>query len=270
MEVKDVYDVINLLSKDSYIVALETNVYPSIYLSVAIHEFYKYGDYFIRVNKNPYNSFLKENTYFYFKDAMRKFSVINKLYSKVLLTEEHTLEKIYDDKDTIKEILNISKQFNLSKYNEEYAKTLYEGGTIIDISTEPKIQLYTVRRYSNSSILLKTTDLDEAKRICNINAGSMVIDSKNNIVYGSKDTHKVVSKNVIDISSYKNYTIGTKINLLKANLYEKWDSKVPLRSISGTYIISSNVKNNRYRISSSVDTTFTIGYIEVSAIEKIK
>ena len=271
MDIRDVYDVIELLKKDAYAVSLETKVYPSVFLSVAIYEYYNYGDYFLKTSKNPYNSSLKENTYFSFRDAMRKFATVNKIYSKEILTDEHVLEKIYTDKDIIKEILNISKQFDLNQYNKEFIEAIIDtDGPIIDISKEPKVQIYTVKRYSNNSTLLRTNDLDEAIKVCDINAGSMVLDSKNNIVHGVKDIHKFTTKNVIDISSYKNFTIGTKINLLKANLYEKWDSKVPKRSISGTFIISSNVKNNRYRISSVTDNTFIIGYVETSAIEKIK
>ena len=99
--IRDIKDVIDLLVNDAIEVSIETNVYPSIYLGVAIYEYEKYGDYFLIKYKNPYNTFLTENMYFNYADAMRKFSAINGIYSKVLLSERNILKKIYKNDNDI-------------------------------------------------------------------------------------------------------------------------------------------------------------------------
>lgn len=269
--IKDINDLIDLLKEDAIKVAVETNVYPSVYIAIAIHEFRKYGEYFIIENKNPYNTFLKENTYFEYADAMRKLSAIFTLYSDKLLTGYNTLKKIYnEDEATIGNILNIALSYNLNEINKEFIYRLFSfNKNMIDIDKNPKFEIYFVKRFSNSSTLLRTMDLNEAIRISKKNPGTMVIDSKGNKVYGEKDALRKVSKGIKEVNNIKDIYIGSKVNVLGANLYEKSTDNIPIRNISGTYIISSNIKNNKYRISSLNDQTFVIGYINVSEIEKI-
>lgn len=269
--IKDINDLINLLKEDAIKVAVETNVYPSVYIAIAIHEFRKYGEYFIVENKNPYNTFLKENTYFEYTDAMRKLSAIFTLYSDKLLTEYNTLKKIYnEDEATIGNILNIALSYNLNEINKEFIYRLFSfNKNMIDIDRNSKFEIYFVKRFSNSSTLLRTMDLNEAIHISKKNPGTMVIDSKGNKVYGEKDTLRKVSKGIKEVNNIKDIYIGSKVNVLGANLYEKSTDNIPIRNISGTYIISSNIKNNKYRISSLNDQTFVIGYINTNEIEKI-
>lgn len=269
--IKDINDLINLLKEDAIKVAVETNVYPSVYIAIAIHEFRKYGEYFIVENKNPYNTFLKENTYFEYADAMRKLSAIFTLYSDKLLTEYNTLKKIYnEDEATIGNILNIALSYNLNEINKEFIYRLFSfNKNMIDIDRNSKFEIYFVKRFSNSSTLLRTMDLNEAIHISKKNPGTMVIDSKGNKVYGEKDTLRKVSKGIKEVNNIKDIYIGSKVNVLGANLYEKSTDNIPIRNISGTYIISSNIKNNKYRISSLNDQTFAIGYINANEIEKI-
>lgn len=269
--IKDINDLIDLLKEDAIKVAVETNVYPSVYIAIAIHEFQKYGEYFIVENKNPYNTFLKENAYFEYADAMRKLSTIFTLYSDKLLTGYNTLKKIYnEDEATIGNILNIALSYNLNEINKEFIYRLFSfNKNMIDIDKNPKFEIYFVKRFSNSSTLLRTMDLNEAIRISKKNPGTMVIDSKGNKVYGEKDALRKVSKGIKEVNNIKDIYIGSKVNVLGANLYEKSTDNIPIRNISGTYIISSNIKNNKYRISSLNDQTFVIGYINVSEIEKI-
>ena len=269
--IKDINDLIDLLKEDAIKVAVETNVYPSVYIAIAIHEFHKYGEYFIIENKNPYNTFLKENTYFEYADAMRKLSTIFTLYSDKLFTEYNTLKKIYNkDAATIGNILNIALSYNLNEINKEFIYRLFSfNKNMIDIDKNPKFEIYFVKRFSNSSKLLRTMDLNEAIHISKKNPGTMVIDSKGNKVYGEKDTLRKVSKGIKEVNNIKDIYIGSKINVLGANLYEKSTDNIPIRNISGTYIISSNIKNNKYRISSLSDRSLIIGYINVNEIEKI-
>lgn len=269
--IKNINDLINLLKEDAIKVAVETNVYPSVYIAIAIHEFRKYGEYFIIENKNPYNTFLKENTYFEYADAMRKLSAIFTLYSDKLFTEYNTLKKIYDeDEATIGNILNIALSYNLNEINKEFIYRLFSfNKNMIDIDRNSKFEIYFVKRFSNSSTLLRTMDLNEAIHISKKNPGTMVIDSKGNKVYGEKDTLRKVSKGIKEVNNIKDIYIGSKVNVLGANLYEKSTDNIPIRNISGTYIISSNIKNNKYRISSLNDQTFVIGYINANEIEKI-
>lgn len=269
--IKDINDLINLLKEDAIKVAVETNVYPSVYIAIAIHEFREYGEYFIIENKNPYNTFLKENTYFEYADAMRKLSVVFTLYSDKLLTEYNTLKKIYnEDEDTIGNILNTALSYNLNEINKEFIYRLFSfNKNMIDIDRNSKFEIYFVKRFSNSSTLLRTMDLNEAIHISKKNPGTMVIDSKGNKVYGEKDNLRKVSKGIKEVNNIKDIYIGSKVNVLGANLYEKSTDNIPIRNISGTYIISSNIKNNKYRISSLNDQTFVIGYINTNEIEKI-
>lgn len=268
--IKNVNELIALLEDDVYSVSVETNVYPSVYIAVAIHEYNKYGEYFIIANKNPYNSFLKENTYFHYKDAIRQFAIVSKLFSKTLLTEYNVLKKIYNDEKIIQEIIDISVKYHLNNQNIKFLSIVFsENGNIIDVESKSNIEIYFVKRFSNSTTLLRTIDLVEAKRVCDRNVGSVIVNSKGDIIYGQKDTHKVVSNTVKDMSSYKDYTIGTKINLINANLYEKYNSVAPKRSITGTYIICSDLKNNRLRISSVVDKDLIFGYVNSKDIQKI-
>lgn len=269
--IKDINDLINLLKEDAIKVAVETNVYPSVYIAIAIHEFRKYGEYFIIENKNPYNTFLKENTYFEYADAMRKLSSIFTLYSDKLFTEYNTLKKIYnEDEATIGNILNIALSYNLNEINKEFIYRLFSfNKNMIDIDRNSKFEIYFVKRFSNSSTLLRTMDLNEAIHISKKNPGTMVIDSKGNKVYGEKDALRKVSKGIKEVNNIKDIYIGSKVNVLGANLYEKSTDNIPIRNISGTYIISSNIKNNKYRISSLNDQTFVIGYINANEIEKI-
>ena len=267
--IKEIEDLIILLEDDACKVSVETNVYPSIYIAIAIYEYKIYGEYFIMQNKNPYNSFLKETTYFSYLAAMRAFSVQTHIYSKTLLTEENILKNIYNDENIINDILNISNKYNLNEINKKYLLTIF-GKNIIDIPKDPIIELYFVKRFSNSTTLLRTMDLNEAKTVCNRNPGTLVMNSNNEIIYGEKDTHRKNTDTIKDISYTKDIFIGTKVNVLKANLYNSPTSNVPVRSISGTYKISSNIKNNRYRISSIFDDGLIIGYIKVDEIQKIK
>lgn len=268
-KIKEISDIVPLLEDDACKVSVETNVYPSIYIAIAIYEFKKYGEYFLIKCKNPYNSFLKENTYFSYMDAMRKFSLITAIYSKTLLSERNILNKIYNDQDIIDTILNISLEYNLQEINKKFIYIIFDNKNIIDIPKEKNIDIYFVKRFSNSTTLLKTMDINEAKRICIKNPGTIVVDSKGNTVYGKKDTERKLIKSVRSLNTTDNIYIGSKINLLKANLYNSFESNIPTRSISGTYKISSNIKNNRYKISSVFDDNLVIGYVKLDDIEKI-
>lgn len=269
--IKDINELIDLLKEDAIKVSVETNVYPSVYIAIAIYEFRKYGEYFIVEHNNPYNTFLKENTYLCFADAMRKLSVIFTLYSDKLLTEYNILKKIYgEDEATIGEILNISLSYDLNSINKEFIYNLFIfNKNMIDIDKTSKFEIYFVKRFSNSSTLLRTMDLDEAIRVSKKNPGTMVINSKGKTMYGEEDRIRKIYKGIEDVNNKENIYIGSKVNILGANLYEKSTDTVPSRSISGTYIISSNIKNNKYRISSVEDKSFVIGYVKVNEIEKI-
>ena len=269
--IKNISELIGLLKEDAIKVSVETNVYPSVYIAIAIYEFRKYGEYFITEHNNPYNTFLKENTYFCFADAMRKISVVFELYSDKLLTEYNVLKKIYgEDETAIGEIINISLSYDLNSINKEFIYNLFIfNKNMIDIDKTSKFEIYFVKRFSNSSTLLRTMDLDEAIRVSKKNPGTMVIDSKGKTIYGEEDTIRKTHKGIKDVNNTENIYIGSKVNILGANLYEKATDTVPSRSISGTYIISSNIKNNKYRISSVEDKSFVIGYVKVSEIEKI-
>lgn len=273
--IRDVKDVIDLLLDDSIEVSIETNVYPSVYLGVAIYELENYGDYFLLNHKNPYNTFLKENMYVNYIEPMRKFAAINKLYLDVLLSERNTLRKIYgvDNNDTIEHILNIIETYELRNYNKVVIENLMHfKRTIIDMDQKDKkqkIEIYTICRFANSSVIAKTTNIEEAKRICTNNYGSMVIDSKGNKLYGIKDVERRLNKNIQDINYIKGIDIGTIVNVRKANLYETSKSDKPMRNISGSYKIASNKINGRYKLANIKDMSLVYGYVNIKEIEKI-
>lgn len=273
--IRDIKDIIDLLQEDAIRASIETNIYPSVYLGVAIYEFRKYGDYFLLNHKNPYNTFLKENMYLNYIEPMRKFVAINKLYSDVLLSERNTLRKIYgiDNIDIIEDILNIIETYELRNYNKVVIENLIHfKRTIIDMNPDDKkqkIEIYVVCRFANSSIIAKTTNIEEAKRICADNHGSMVIDSKGNRLYGTKDVERKLNKNIQDINYIKGIDIGTIVNVQKANLYETSKSNKPTRNISGSYKIASNKINGRYKLANIKDISLTYGYVNIKEIEKI-
>lgn len=272
--IRDIKDVIDLLVNDAIEVSIETNVYPSIYLSVAIYEYEKYGDYFLIKYKNPYNTFLTENMYFNYADAMRKFSAINGIYSKVLLSERNILKKIYKNDNDIDGVLSIIENYNLKQLNSHLIQNMVHfKRPIIDMKEEDKkqkIEIYKVCRFSSSATLIRTINLEEAKYICNNNPGTMVIDSKGNRIHGNKDVERKLNNNIKDINYTKGIDIGTIINVQKANLYKSAKSESPVRNISGSYKIASNRINNRYKIVNIKDETLVYGYINIKEIEKIK
>lgn len=272
--IRDIKDVIDLLVNDAIEVSIETNVYPSIYLGVAIYEYEKYGDYFLIKYKNPYNTFLTENMYFNYTDAMRKFSAINGIYSKVLLSERNILKKIYKNDNDIDGVLSIIENYNLKQLNSHLIQNMVHfKRPIIDMKEEDKkqkIEIYKVCRFSSSATLIRTINLEEAKYICNNNPGTMVIDSKGNRIYGNKDVERKLNNNIRDINYTKGIDIGTIINIQKANLYKSAKSESPIRNISGSYKIASNRINNRYKIVNIKDETLVYGYINIKEIEKIK
>lgn len=272
--IRDIKDVIDLLVNDAIEVSIETNVYPSIYLGVAIYEYEKYGDYFLIKYKNPYNTFLTENMYFNYTDAMRKFSAINGIYSKVLLSERNILKKIYKNDNDIDGVLSIIENYNLKQLNSHLIQNMVHfKRPIIDMKEEDKkqkIEIYKVCRFSSSATLIRTINLEEAKYICNNNPGTMVIDSKGNRIYGNKDVERKLNNNIKDINYTKGIDIGTIINVQKANLYKSAKSESPIRNISGSYKIASNRINNRYKIVNIKDETLVYGYINIKEIEKIK
>lgn len=271
--ITDIRDIIDLLTEDAIAVSIETNVFPSIYLGVAIYEYEKYGDYFLLKYKNPYNTFLTENMYFNYMDAMRKFSAVNGIYSKVLLSVKNILKKIYKNDDNIDNVLTIIDSYDL-KHLDIYLiqNMVHFKRPIIDMKDEDKkqkMEIYKVCSFGTSSTLIRTINLEEAKYVCNNNPGSMVVDSKGNKIYGFKDVERRLNRNVIDINYIKGLDVGSIINVRKANLYETPKSDVPLRSISGSYKISSVKINNRYKISNIQDMNLVYGYINVKEIEKI-
>lgn len=272
--IRDIKDVIDLLVNDAIEVSIETNVYPSIYLGVAIYEYEKYGDYFLIKYKNPYNTFLTENMYFNYADAMRKFSAINGIYSKVLLSERNILKKIYKNNNDIDGVLTIIENYNLKQLNSHLIQNMVHfKRPIIDMKEEDKkqkIEIYKVCRFSSSATLIRTINLEEAKYVCNNNPGTMVIDSKGNRIYGNKDVERKLNNNIRDINYTKGIDIGTIINVQKANLYKSAKSETPIRNISGSYKIASNRINNRYKIVNIKDETLVYGYINIKEIEKIK
>lgn len=272
--IRDIKDVIDLLVNDAIEVSIETNVYPSIYLGVAIYEYEKYGDYFLIKYKNPYNTFLTENMYFNYADAMRKFSAINGIYSKVLLSERNILKKIYKNNNDIDGVLTIIENYNLKQLNSHLIQNMVHfKRPIIDMKEEDKkqkIEIYKVCRFSSSATLIRTINLEEAKYVCNNNPGTMVIDSKGNRIHGNKDVERKLNNNIKDINYTKGIDIGTIINVQKANLYKSAKSGSPVRNISGSYKIASNRINNRYKIVNIKDETLVYGYINIKEIEKIK
>lgn len=150
---------------------------------------------------------------------------------------------------------------------EEYR--LYEYDTV-QVDAEDETPIIEVDTAKTKETLDKV-----AEAVSNINKDIKKKDPVKPVVNTSKFS-EVIKKNDDDTVRKENCKVGTKIHVLRANLYNSIYDKVPTRSITGEYYLYSGVeKYQRYAIVSKKEfvgkhTDYILGYIDYDEFDIIK
>ncbi len=132
---------------------------------------------------------------------------------------------------------------------------------IIDVPDMlPSVDVYIVKNTGTNMKVLTTDNIKEAKDVCEKTYGTAVYNSRGEKIYGKlerkvRKTSKYIGRIDTESSKY--------VYLNNTNLYKDNNSKIPSRSISGTYKISKTYEgySNRIPITTLEDEDFIIGYI---------
>lgn len=234
-----------------------------------------------------------------------------KIIASILIAESICVlysKNIYQD---INRLLNLHNPFAIS-YNGKYReyRTLEEGiANYITSNQDRFCNLENLFRYGD--VLVKDNTLSIAKKNqlksliekyhlyeYDIEAISLLYESKKNIIeipsrnkntlYYQKQSNcepdkiKTTPESILieevekkKKENNKKLEKGQQITLSNVNLYETYDSKIPLRSISGTYYISTDLnkmRNNRCGIVMKKEyignDLLLSGYIDVRKIKR--
>lgn len=150
-------------------------------------------------------------------------------------------ESYYDTLDfEAEEIVNNIKSFNLARFDKDLLSS--KAGNIIDLpeeKCEPAVDVYKVEK--RDSTIATTNNIEEAKSMKEKNPGSVIKNSRGNIV-GEKINP---TKNVLG----NRYEAGTRITCDNINLYTKFKDTSPSRTVSGEYYMyDGKVVNGRIAI----------------------
>lgn len=185
----------------------------------------------------------------------------------------------YDYKSLIKSLrlgpagnslIEIIEAYKLNDIDLDVMYDMYEGKrTIVEIDKEPFIDHYRVREAFGSNEILSTFDRDEAIATCKKYYGYSVFNSRGQAIFTNALTPELKAKMEMQEKIVSIPKAGNKIYLNSVNLYEKPDSKSPIRAITGFYYISDNKRyNNRYMITNKPEyignSNFILGYINES------
>lgn len=159
---------------------------------------------------------------------------------------------------------SIAKANNLYRFDKEAMEK--EKGNIIDMEdVEPSVDQYTVK--NNNQEVLKTSNLEEANKMAELNAGSKVYNSRG-VAVNAKQTSTKSDKIIpVDLKA------GAKIVCNNLNLYYKLKDKRPGRSITGEYYLYDGKKvNDRYaictKLGSDENPVYTVlGFINAKDID---
>lgn len=263
-------DFIELLEEDSIDLSSIDHiyVYPSLLIAIAYEDCKDLDMKEIKETKCIYNKF-KGKTYKSYKDCMVdyvKYFIPEKYFNTTFIRIDVLLKYLYDEVpesivnniDNIKDIVSIDEEA-LSYLSDDTTKVFLPN-------TDPIVDVYKVKRISDNRQMLKTLDLNEAKKLADQFDNYCVYNSKGEKIYG-KEKAKVNAK-VEPINTTKNIEKSSVIILKNANLYENYNSTAPMRSISGTYkIVSSKRLNNRFEITKTGESSFNLGWINEKDIK---
>ena len=167
-------------------------------------------------------------------------------------------------------IIEIIEAYKLNDIDNEIIRNMYDGRrTVVEINSEPFIDHYRVREAFGTKEILATFNKEEAINTCKKYYGYSVFNSKGQAIFNNALTEEMKAKIAIQEKFVSIPKVGSRIHLTSVNLYEKPDSKRPMRAISGDYYVSDSKRyNNRYMITNKPEyignTNFILGYINAS------
>lgn len=167
-------------------------------------------------------------------------------------------------------IIEIIEAYKLNDIDNEIVRNMYDGRrTIVEIDGEPFIDYYRVREAFGNKEILATFDKQEAIDMCKKYYGYSVFNSKGQAIFTNALTEEAKAKMELKEKIVSVPKTGSKIHLTSVNLYEKPDSKSPMRAITGDYYVSDSKRyNNRYMITSKPEyignSNLILGYINAS------
>ena len=202
----------------------------------------------------------KNNPFGIINPSTNKLMEFNSLEQSIIAYKESPAEDI----EFLDKYNSIAKANNLFRFDKE---SLYaEPGNIIDIpDIAPSVDQYTVK--TDNKEVLKTSNLEEANKMAELNAGSKVYNSRG-VVINAKQTSTKSDKIVpVDLKA------GSKIVCNNLNLYYNLKDKRPGRSISGDFYLYDGKKvNNRYAVCAKLGSEdkpvySLIGFVNAKDIE---
>lgn len=164
-------------------------------------------------------------------------------------------------------LIEIIESYQLDEIDIEVIINMYDGKrTMVEIDGEPFIDHYRVREAFGTKEILSTFDKNEAIEMCKQYYGYSVFNSKGQAIFTNALTPELKAKIELQERIIEVPKAGNKIYLNSVNLYEKPDSKVPMRAVTGFYYVSDNKRyNNRYMITNKPEyignSNFILGYI---------
>lgn len=169
-------------------------------------------------------------------------------------------------------LIEIIESYKLYEIDQEIIQNMYDGRrTVIEIDSEPFIDCYRVRKAfgSDRTEKLVTFDKDEAIKECKKYFGYSVFNSKGKAIYTNELTPEIKAKIELEEKVSVSPKLGSKVYLNSVNIYERPDSKVPTRAVTGYYYISDSKRyNKRYMITNKPEyignSNFILGYINDS------
>ena len=202
----------------------------------------------------------KNNPFGIINPSTNKLMEFNSLEQSIIAYKESPAEDI----EFLDKYNSIAKANNLFRFDKE---SLYaEPGNIIDIpDIAPSVDQYTVK--TDNKEVLKTSNLEEANKMAELNAGSKVYNSRG-VVINAKQTSTKSDKIVpVDLKA------GSKIVCNNLNLYYNITDKNPGRSLTGDYYLYDGKKiKDRYAVcvkngSNENPVYMKIGYVNAKDIE---
>lgn len=174
-------------------------------------------------------------------------------------------ESYYDsiEKDE-EELQKIIKSFNLYRFDKEILGQL--SGNIIDLPEEkcdPFVDVYKVEKRDKTVGV--SNNIEEAKKMKEKNPGSVIKNSRGNIIGEKVKLNKRVA--------VSRYDAGTKIVCEGINLYLKFKDTAPSRTITGEYYMyDGKIVQGRIAICKKPefigDAKNIVGFVKVSDLNK--
>ena len=167
-------------------------------------------------------------------------------------------------------LIEIIESYKLNDIDKDIIDNMYSGKrTVIEIDGEPFMDCYRVREAFGNKEILNTFDKKEAIDTCKKYFGYSVFNSKGQAIFTNALTPEAKAKMELQEKIVSVPKAGYKIYLNSVNVYEKPDSKTPMRAVTGYYYVSDSKRyNNRYMITNKPEyvgnTNLIVGYINDS------